>query len=67
MAGALGEAALLGPNSQGRTSLIILGCIWAFMVVLHLALRLHDIGLWLCFPLLFVPWLLLGPSNWFDR
>ena len=37
------------------------------MLVLHLVLRLHDVGLWIGFPLLFVPWLLFGPSNWFDR
>ena len=60
-------AKLASPNRQGRTSLIILGCIWAFMVALHLALGLHDIALWICFPLLFVPWLLFGASNWFDR
>ncbi len=58
---------MIRPGGEGRTTLIILGCIWAAMVVLHLVLRLHDIGLWIGFPLLFVPWILLGPSNWFDR
>ncbi len=36
------------------------------MLVLHLALGLRDVWLWICFPLLFVPWLLFGP-DWFDR
>jgi len=58
---------VIGPGGQGRASLIGLGVLWVVMVVLHLVLRLHDIGLWIGFPLLFVPWLLLGPSNWFDR
>jgi hypothetical protein len=34
---------------------------------LHIVLHLRDVDLWIAFPLLFVPWLLLGPSNWFDR
>ncbi len=37
------------------------------MLTLHFALHLHDVALWICFPLLFLPWLLFGPSNWFDR
>jgi hypothetical protein len=41
--------------------------VWAAVLGLHLLLRLPDIGLWIGFPLLFLPWVLLGPSNWFDR
>ena len=58
---------LTGPNHQGRASLIGLGCLWVVMLTLHIVLRLGDVALWICFPLLFVPWLLFGASNWFDR
>ena len=58
---------MIRPGGEGRASLIGLGCIWAAVLALHIALRLHDIGLWIGFPLLFLPWVLLGPSNWFDR
>ncbi len=51
---------------RGGKSLVILGCIWAAMLVLHLALRLPDVWLWIAFPALFVPYLLLGPKTWFD-
>jgi len=62
-----GRRVLIRPDREGRGSLIGLGCVWAAMLVLHIVLRLHDVGLWIGFPLLFVPWLLFGPSNWFDR
>ena len=58
---------MVRPGGEGRAGLIGLGCVWAAMLVLHLVLRLYDVALWIAFPLLFVPWLLLGPSNWFDR
>lgn len=58
---------MIRPGGQGRTSLIVVGCIWAAVVALHLVLHLHDLALWIAFPLLFAPWLLFGPSNWFDR
>jgi hypothetical protein len=60
-------AALIHPNRQGRASLIVLGCIWGAILALHVALHLGDILLWIGFPLLFLPWILLGGSNWFDR
>ncbi len=47
-------------------SLAVLGCIWAGVLLLHLALRLPDVLLWICFPLLFAPFLLLGGKTWFD-
>ena len=56
-----------GPGSFGRKTVIGMGCVWAAVLTLHIALRLPDIGLWIGFPLLFLPWLLFGPSNWFDR
>lgn len=62
-----GARALIRPDRKGRGSLIGLGCVWAAILLLHLTLRLKDVGLWIGFPLLFVPWLLFGPSNWFDR
>ena len=58
---------MIRPGGEGRGSLIGLGCVWAGMLALHLILRLHDVGLWIGFPLLLLPWLLFGPSNWFDR
>ena len=61
------HTALIGPNRQGRGSLIGLGCVWAAILALHIVLRLGDIALWIGFPLLFLPWLLFGSSNWFDR
>ena len=44
-----------------------LGGIWISMLTLHVALRLPDVWLWIAFPALFVPWILLGGSQWFDR
>ncbi len=40
--------------------------IWAAVLVLHIVLRLPDVALWIGFPILFIPWFLLGP-DWFDR
>ncbi len=45
----------------------VLAVVWALGVVVHAVLRLHDLRLWLGFPLLLAPWLLFGPSNWLDR
>ena len=61
------EVELTRPDHGGRKSLIGLGCIWAAVLGLHLILRLPDVWLWIGFPALFLPWLLFGPSNWFDR
>jgi hypothetical protein len=47
--------------------LIGLGCVWAVMLALHLILHLPDVWLWIGFPALFVPWVLFGGSQWFDR
>ena len=55
------------PGHVKRGVWIGLGCVWAVVVALHIWLRLPDIRLWIGLPLLFVPFLLLGPSNWFDR
>ncbi len=54
-------------DRRGRKALKQLAVVWAGVLALHLLLRLPDIALWICFPLLFLPWLLFGPSNWFDR
>ena len=61
------EAELSGRPRSERASLVGLVWVWAAVLGLHLLLRLPDIGLWIGFPLLFLPWVLLGPSNWFDR
>lgn len=37
------------------------------VLTLHLMLRLPDVWLWIGFPALFAPWVLLGGSQWFDR
>jgi hypothetical protein len=66
MAGVAVGSAVIRPGDEGRTGLIGLACVWAGMLILHLALGLRDVWLWVCFPLLFVPWLLFGP-DWFDR
>jgi hypothetical protein len=58
---------LIRPDHGGRKSLIGLGCVWVAVLGLHLILRLPDVWLWIGFPALFLPWLLFGPSNWFDR
>ena len=58
---------MTSPDHSGRRSLIILGVIWAVMLALHLILRLPDVWMWIGFPALFVPWLLFGGSQWFDR
>jgi hypothetical protein len=50
----------------GGKSLAILGGVWATVLTIHIALRLGDVLLWIGFPLLFLPWLLFGPKNWFD-
>jgi len=55
------------PGHVKRSVWIGLGCVWAVVVALHAVLRLPDIRLWIGLPLLFAPWLLFGPSNWFDR
>ncbi len=41
--------------------------IWAVVLLLHIMLRLPDIGLWIGFPALFLPWILFGGSSWLDR
>jgi hypothetical protein len=58
---------MTGGDRRGRKTLIGLGGVWAAMLTLHLILRLPDVGLWIGIPLLFLPFLLFGPSNWFDR
>jgi hypothetical protein len=62
-----GGGKLTRPGQVRRGVWIGLGCIWAGVLALHVALRLPDIGLWIGFPALFVPWILFGPSSWFDR
>lgn len=55
------------PGHVKRGVWIGLGCVWAAALALHVALKLPDIRLWIGLPLLVVPYLLIGPSNWFDR
>jgi hypothetical protein len=50
----------------GGRSLAILGVVWATVLTIHVVLRLGDILLWIGFPVLFLPWVLFGPKNWFD-
>jgi hypothetical protein len=53
-------------NARGAKSIAVLVCIWTVVLMIHLALRLPDVWLWIGFPALFVPWLLFGPRTWFD-
>jgi hypothetical protein len=55
------------PRRNSLKSLRPLIVIWAAVLAIHVVFRLPDIGLWIGFPALFAPWLLLGPQNWFDR
>lgn len=55
------------PFLRPRFMLWALAVIWIAMLIVHIVFKLGDLRLWIGFPLLFLPWVLLGPSNWFDR
>ena len=53
-------------KGRGNFMLKVLAGVWVFGLGLHLALRLPDVRLWIGFPLLILPWYLVGRSDWFD-